>query len=358
MRRLILFFFLFNFVEGMDAQQTITLLFAGDLMQHGPQIKAAETLGGYDYSSYFSALKEEISKADIAIANLEVTLAGKPYTGYPQFSAPDEFVYAVKDAGFDVLLTANNHCEDRGQKGVERTILILDSLHLKHVGTYMNKQERSMNYPLIVNKNGFKIAFLNYTYDTNGMPVTDPNIVNIIDKEQIKKDILAARCQRPDAIIACMHWGIEYQTLPQQAEKELAEWMVRMGVDHVIGSHPHVLQPIEVHNDNITPERHLIVYSLGNFGSNMSKPDTDGGAMVKLTLKKVLDHTLMHDCGYTFIWTSRPFINGEKGYLLYPSTYINKNLGKEEYYYFNVFLNRARKLYATYNKGIKEYEVD
>lgn len=351
-------FFLFGFLGGMYAQQTITLLFAGDLMQHGPQIKAAEIKGAYDYSSYFHALKGEISKADIAVANLEVTLGGKPYVGYPRFSAPDGFIYAVKQAGFDVLLTANNHCMDRGQKGLERTIRMLDSLHLKHVGTYKNKTERLKHYPLMVEKNGFKIAFLNYTYDTNGLPVISPNVVNIIDKEQIKKDILAARCLRPDVIIACMHWGIEYQTLPRQTEKELAEWMVHMGVDHVIGSHPHVLQPIEAHEDSITPERHLIVYSLGNFGSNMSKPDTDGGAMVKLTLKKVFDHTLMQDCGYTFIWTSRPHINGEKGYLLYPSTYINKELEKEEHNYFNTFLNRARTLYKRYNKGIKEYTVN
>ena len=104
--------------------QKITLLFAGDLMQHQAQIDAARTTKGYDYTDYFKLVKEEISKADIAIGNLEVTLGGKPYRGYPAFSAPDEYLSAIKDAGFDVLITANNHCLDRGKKGLERTILM------------------------------------------------------------------------------------------------------------------------------------------------------------------------------------------------------------------------------------------
>lgn len=249
----------------LSAQDRITLLFAGDLMQHQAQIDAARQGGGYDYTDCFKHVKQEISKVDLAIGNLEVTLGGKPYSGYPAFSAPDEYLYAIKDAGFDVLLTANNHCLDRRKKGLERTILMLDSLEIPHAGTYINKEEREKGYPLLVERKGFRVALLNYTYGTNGIETTSPNVVNYIDKEQIKRDILDARRKFPDVIIACMHWGIEYRSLPERSERELADWLIAQGVDHVIGSHPHVLQPMEIKKDARTPARHVVVYSLGNF---------------------------------------------------------------------------------------------
>ena len=193
----------------------ITLLFVGDLMQHKAQLDAARTdKGTYDYSPCFSLVKEQISGADIAIGNLEVPIGGKPYSGYPAFCAPDEYLYAIKEAGFNVLLTANNHCLDRGKKGLERTILMLDSLRIPYTGTYRNEEKRRQRYPLLIHKNGFRIALLNYTYDTNGVKPSSPNIVNYIDKKIMLQDIDTARTWQPDVIIACMHWGNEYQSLP------------------------------------------------------------------------------------------------------------------------------------------------
>lgn len=154
MRQLFILFSL-CFSLSLTAQEKITLLFVGDLMQHQAQIEAARVGTSYDYSSCFKHVKDEISAADLAVANLEVTLGGKPYSGYPAFSAPDEYLYAVKEAGFDVLLTANNHCLDRRKKGLERTILILDSLHIPHAGTYVNKGKRDEGYPLLIEKNHF-----------------------------------------------------------------------------------------------------------------------------------------------------------------------------------------------------------
>ena len=167
----------------------ITLLFVGDLMQHKAQLDAARTdKGTYDYSPCFSLVKEQISGADIAIGNLEVPIGGKPYSGYPAFCAPDEYLYAIKEAGFNVLLTANNHCLDRGKKGLERTILMLDSLRIPYTGTYRNEEERRQRYPLLIHKNGFRIALLNYTYDTNGVKPSSPNIVNYIDKKIMRSE--------------------------------------------------------------------------------------------------------------------------------------------------------------------------
>lgn len=131
---------------------TLRILFVGDLMQHQGQINAARTAKGYDYTTCFEYVKEEIGKADLAIANLEVTLGGKPYKGYPAFSAPDEFLTAIHNAGFNVLVTANNHSLDRGKPGLERTIRLIDSLSIPHAGTYINPEEREKKYPLILEK--------------------------------------------------------------------------------------------------------------------------------------------------------------------------------------------------------------
>ena len=353
--RIVSFIITLIYSVTLFAQERITLLFVGDLMQHDAQIKAAKTADGYDYTDCFKHVKEEISRADIAVANLEVTLGGKPYRGYPSFSAPDEFLYAVKDAGFDVLLTGNNHCLDRGSRGLERTIQMLDSLDFAYAGTYINDESRRERYPLLVEKNGFRIVFLNYTYGTNGLEPVSPRIVNYMDKEKMKEDIAVARRMRPDAIIACMHWGLEYHLLPQKAEKELADWLLAQGVDHVIGSHPHVLQPMEVKKDAHTPAKHLVVYSLGNFISNMSKENTDGGAMVRLELVKYYDIVQMKSCDYSLVWTSRPFLSGKKNYEVYPAGYINKALDNKEITPMNRFLKNSRNLFENNNKGIKEY---
>ena len=355
MRSILCMLIMIGYSVTLSAQERITLLFAGDLMQHTEQIKAAKTPDGYDYSDCFKHVKEEISRADVAVANLEVTLGGQPYRGYPAFSAPDEFLYAIKDAGFDVLLTANNHCLDRGKKGLERTILMLDSLQLPYAGTYVDSEARLRRYPLLVEKNGFRIALLAYTYATNGLSPVAPTLVNYIDKEQMKEDILAARRMNPDVIIACMHWGVEYRSLPEKAEKELADWLIAQGVDHVIGSHPHVLQPMEVRADTQVNDKHLVVYSLGNFISNMSKVHTDGGAMVKLELKKLWGITRLEKCSYSLVWTSRPVLSGKKNYELYPSEYVMKPLEDEEFIRFSRFLDTSRQLFEHHNKGIKEY---
>ena len=353
--RLIIFLIGLGYSVILSAQERITLLFAGDLMQHTEQINAARTENGYDYSDCFKHVRKEIGSADIAIANLEVTLGGKPYRGYPAFSAPDEFLYAIRNAGFDVLLTANNHCLDRGRNGLQRTARMLDSLDIPFAGTYVDAKDRRGRYPLLIEKNGFRIVLLAYTYDTNGLRPSAPNIVNYIDREVIKEDILQAKMMCPDVIIACMHWGVEYRSLPEKAEREMADWLIAQGVDHVIGSHPHVLQPMEVVRDTRTPARHLVVYSLGNFISNMSKRATDGGAMVKLELVKSFGITRMVDCGYSLVWTSRPLLSGKRNYELYPSTFVKEPIKNEELIRFERFLKDSRALFESHNLGIEEY---
>jgi len=341
--------------DSIMSADTLRLLFVGDLMQHQGQINAARTATGtYDYSACFEYVKEEIGSVDLAIANLEVTLGGKPYKGYPAFSAPDEFLTAIHDAGFNVLVTANNHSLDRGRSGLERTILLIDSLNIPHAGTYTNAEEREKKYPLLLEKNGFRIALLNYTYGTNGIAVTPPNIVNYIDTAIIAKDIEVSKTLHPDAIIACMHWGIEYQSLPDKEQKFLAGWLLQKGVDHVIGSHPHVVQPIEVRTDSLTNDKHLVVYSLGNYISNMSARRTDGGLMVKMELVK--DSTVrLNNCEYSLVWTARPVQSEKKNHQLLPVNLPIELVPLKVRNSLKIFTNDARSLFSKHNRGIKEY---
>lgn len=344
-----------TFVSALPSD-TLSMVFVGDLMQHQAQINAARRGGGsYDYSQCFAHVAPELRKADLAIGNLEVTLGGTPYRGYPAFSAPDEYLQAIRKAGFDVLLFANNHCLDRGGRGALRTLNLLDSMRIMHTGVFRDAEERLNRYPLLVERKGFRLVFLNYTYDTNGIRPTPPLQVNYIDREQIRKDVMKARMMKPDVIIACMHWGIEYQLLPRKAEKELARYLLELGVDHVIGGHPHVVQPLEVVSDSITPSRHLVAYSLGNFISNMSAKHTDGGMVVRMVLKKVVGHTRMVDCGYSYVWTSRPDLNQKGQFMIYPAG-VNRNvMNMNEKTRMDRSIESIRQIIAKYTRGIKEY---
>ena len=346
------------YAQTFYAQEKITLLFAGDLMQHQAQIDAARTDSGYNYEECFKYVRDEIQSADIAIANLEVTLGGKPYSGYPRFSAPDEYLHAIKEAGFDVLLTANNHCLDTGKEGLERTYAQLDAARIRHAGTYPDSTARHEQYPLCIRKNGFTIIILNYTYGTNGIEEQRPNVVNRIDKRTIQQDIRQAKAFRPDAIIACMHWGIEYKFLPEQETREMADWLLEQGVTHIIGGHPHVVQPIEVRNNPYHPDQNVVVYSLGNYLSNMSAQGTDGGIMVKLELTKAQGITRLSHCSYSLVWTSRPAISKNKNFILYPANANPELLSPEEQQRMNTFINDTRELMHTHNKGaINEYSL-
>ena len=336
------------------AAQTVTLLFAGDLMQHQAQIDAARTAQGYDYSPCFKHVKDELNKADFAIGNLEVTLGGKPYKGYPAFSAPDEYLTAIRAAGFNVLLTANNHCLDRGKKGLQRTLHLLDSLGIPHTGTYKDSLQRAERSPLVLEKNGCRIALLNYTYGTNGLRPARPNIVNYIDTAIIAQDIRQCRQQQADLVIACMHWGTEYESLPNAAQKQLARWLFNKGVDHIVGAHPHVVQPIEVQADSLSGQHRLVAYSLGNFISNMSARHTDGGLMLQMTFARHDNCWTLDSCHYSLVWTARPRLTNEKNFYLLPAGMPTDSLPAAARQRMSRFVKDARTLMKSHNQGIAE----
>ena len=323
--RFILLLLLPIHIYGQNKQ--VTLLFVGDLMQHQAQIDASRRSDGtHDYSRCFSLVSEQISNADLAIGNLEVTLGGKPYRGYPQFSAPDEYLYAMKDAGFDILATANNHSLDRHRRGLERTLALIDSAGFKALGTYRDTQDRKSRYPLLVEKNGIRIALLCATYGTNGITATPPNIVNSLDRHELANDIAVAHNMHPDVIIAIVHWGNEYQQQPTSEQRNLARWLISQGVDHIIGSHPHVIQPIELIPHTEYPTHHAVVYSLGNYVSNMSIAHGDVGLTVELTLEKIGSTTRLKDINHNLVWTERSSLSSTGDFRIIPEDTIPTDL--------------------------------
>jgi len=345
------------------AQDTtrLSLLFGGDIMGHDSQIASAYDVSTktYDYTSCFQFAKSYLEAADLTIGNLELTLAGPPYKGYPQFSSPDALVIALRDAGFDVLVTANNHCVDRGKKGLERTIEMLDSFNIPHTGTFVDTVSRLNDHPLMVEKNGFKLAILNYTFSTNGLPVYKPNIVNRLDTVIIRKDLKRARELKPDAIIVFAHWGVEYQSLPLKSQKDVTDFCFKHGAQLVIGAHPHVLQPMEWRKD----KNQFVAYSLGNFVSGQRKRYTDGGAMAYIELEKInfkpdSATTKIDSAGYYLNWVYRT-VDSQKDYYMMPAgkvesdsiSFIKDAVSTAA---FKTFVKDSRTLYDMYNKSVPE----
>ena len=336
---------------------TLILLFGGDAMQHLPQINSARTDAGYDYTSCLAPVKNIISQADISIINFETTLGDKPYTGYPQFSSPDEFAKALKECGFDIFLTANNHCLDRYTQGAQRTLNQLDSLSITHIGTYRNSVERQHNYPMIKTVNNIHIAFLNYTYGKNGISPQVPFVVNLIDTLLIKQDINSARNKGAELLIACMHWGDEYHRYPNKNQKILANWLEKNGVQLIIGSHPHVVQPIELHTDSAGSAQSLVAYSLGNFVSNMQKRYCDGGIMLKVKICKEHEQIRIISAGYILHFTRRPAHGAGPGYEILPLTHITEkkdSIPQHLWTSISRFVSDTRSLMEQYSFGVKE----
>jgi len=306
--------YLCTFQLAFPQESRLKLVFTGDIMGHDSQIASALATGeaGYDYKPCFENLRPYLQEADLVIGNLEVTFAGSPYKGYPAFSSPDELADALKWAGFDILVNANNHALDRGRKGLDRTIEVLDQKEIIQTGTFRDQASRLSYYPLIMEKKGIRIALLNYTYGTNGIKDRPPAIVNRIDRTQISEDLEKAKTAQPDFILVSIHWGQEYQLSESSRQQELAAFLFELGADAVIGSHPHVVQPVRGSGSG-----NLVAYSMGNLISNQRKRYRDGGILFELVLSKNkadagdISIREIESYGYLPVWVWKP--NTKKG---------------------------------------------
>jgi len=289
----------------------VRFCFAGDLMQHGTQIRSAlQPDGSYRYDTCFSYIRDRFRNADFAVLNMETTYSGPPYTGYPSFSSPDDLAISTKKAGVNVFLTANNHILDKGVEGARRTVSLYDSLGIMHTGT--------IRPWIILEKNGIKTALLNYTYTSNNNSGNESFMLNLTDTSLIRRHIGEVRDNGADCIICCMHWGVEYQLHSAPEQRLLAHWLRKAGVTAVIGSHPHVPQSIEVVNGEDGKPAFLVAYSLGNFISNQPEPFTRMGLILNFELVITQTGPCIESLWYEWIWTWRPVRDGKKTYLVVP----------------------------------------
>ncbi len=305
--------------ETVCRQATVAAV--GDIMVHRTQFVRAydPQEESYDFKPSFEVIAPYLQKADLVVGNLETTLGGDKlgFSAYPRFNSPDEIVTALREAGFNLLCTANNHCLDTGEKGLCRTIKVIEEAGIKHFGTAGSFEER--NTPLIVQVNGISLSFLAYTYGTNGLSVPRGKdyLVNLIDEEQMSRDISRARLEGADLVIVYLHWGEEYCTEPTESQKKVALFAAEAGADIILGSHPHVIQPMEYLHvpSKVDREKKIFVaYSLGNFLSNQHRisgsiptDEVEIGKILYLCVEKNegTGETYLRDINYDLTWVHR-----------------------------------------------------
>jgi len=280
-----------------------------------------------------------LSKSDLTIGNLETVIAGKNegYSGYPYFNAPDDFVYALKDAGFDLLVTANNHALDQGWEGVKRTIEVINENRLYQTGTFISQEDRDS--VRIFEINSIRIAILAYSENTNGLPIPKVKnfVINLIDEELIRKDIIKAREINVDIVLVHLHYGIEYLREPNDYQTEVVQKIIELGADIIIGGHPHVIQPIDFFRTNDTKiDSGFVAYSMGNFISNQRWRYSDAGVIINIEISKNImnDSIYISEVSYLPTWVFRGQTEKGREYIILPSgiteddstyTYLTKN---------------------------------
>ena len=280
----------------------IKLVFIGDVMLHAKQIDK-------EYGPFLEDLKPLFSEADVAVANMETTLAGEPYSGYPAFSSPDNYADYVASLGTDVFLTANNHTMDMGTKGFIRTLKYYAGMEgVKFTGGTIKEIPDSMVNPLILKVKGARIALLNFTYGSNkGLP--DPSTgarLQLMKKEDVSVLLKRAQNAGADYIIALPHWGVEYDLNHSDSQEKMARWLADEGVDLIIGSHPHVVQDtciIKTADGRRVP----VIYSLGNAVSNMSIENSRLELAATVTLSRFFPgQVTLESLHLEFLWCTLP----------------------------------------------------
>jgi poly-gamma-glutamate capsule biosynthesis protein CapA/YwtB (metallophosphatase superfamily) len=280
----------------------------GDIMVHDYQYNEAydKATGTYNFMHNFQDMKKYFEGYDMVIGNLETTFAGesRPISSYPMFNTPDSFLDAVKDAGFNLLTTANNHCMDTFESGLIRTLDKLDEAEIDHVGTYRSEEESKEI--LIKEVNGIKFAFLSYTYGTNGIYVPQKYLVNILSEEKVKDDIKKAK-EKADMVVVLPHMGNEYETQPRQVFIDWADLMFESGADIILASHPHVLQPMEyrtIEEEDGTSRTGFIIYSLGNFISSQTTPPRNASIVLHMNIQQIDEEKpTITQVSFVPIWT-------------------------------------------------------
>lgn len=339
MKKLLLIFYIIsNLTHYALADSKLTLIMGGDALLHASVYNdAKQENGDYDFSSMLKALEDVIPKYDLAFYNQETILGGKELglSTYPAFNSPQEFGDNMLSLGFNLVSLANNHTLDRGEKAVKSSLAYWKDKPALTAGSYESFQTR--NAPKILEKNGIKYALLAYTYGTNGIPVPKGKeyLVNVYTKAMLENDIRAIR-EQVDLLIVSMHWGIEYEFEPSAEQKKYARLLADLGVDLVIGTHPHVVQPVEYIGDT------LVFYSLGNLISAQKGTNKRIGMLGSVEIEKLEN--------------GKVAIKNPKAELIY--TYYNSRFRDFKLMWFselnNAILPDYKKIYKQYTNIITQ----
>lgn len=276
-------------------EATVRLAAVGDILLHDVVYNDARRSGNqFDFLPMFASVKPYIEKADVAFANQESIIGGVEIglSTYPSFNSPTEIADALAFTGFDVMSLANNHALDRGEQALQRSISYWDELGIIRTGAYTSQEDR--NTIRTFSKNGITCAVLSYTYGLNGIDVLQkPHLVNLMQPEKMKQDVEQAK-QLADAVIVILHFGTEYETLPNSSQKEVAQFLADLGVSIILGHHPHVLQPPEFLTGK-QGNQTFVAYSLGNFLAGQENKETYFGGIIEISIKKKKDGRIVLD---------------------------------------------------------------
>ncbi len=307
-----------------EESKVITISFVCDLMCHEPQYEFARRGNdSFNFRPTFSEVKKIFSSSDYVIGNLETVVkgTGTKLGSYPFFNSPIEFLDAIKDAGFNILITSNNHCLDQGINGLEKMISNLDKFGFNHLGTYKDLQDRDSIR--IFNKQGIHLAVLSYTYGVNGNFILPRKkfAVNLIDTSLIRKDIFSARKKNADVVIVYFHFGEEYERFPNKFQREIVELTKNFGADIIIASHPHVIQPLEFFVPKSGKlDRGFVAYSLGNFISNQRWRYSDCGVILNFSLEKMNENKIVLDTiSIIPTWVFKGNTGNQNSFVIIPS---------------------------------------
>ncbi|WP_106494821.1 CapA family protein [Lentibacillus sp. Marseille-P4043] len=275
-------------LEPKETVKQITLSAIGDILIHDRVYNDAVVGDGYDFLPMLDKVRPFLNDTTITVANQETMIGGEEIglSSYPAFNSPIEVGDALKEVGVDVVSIANNHTLDRGEEAIQQAIRNWETIDMMYTGAYKDKKD-SKDIRVYQTDEGISVAFLAYTYGTNGIPVPNGKdyLVNLIDKEEMASAINKAKKQA-DVTVLSLHFGNEYERLPNDKQKDLAQFAADNGVDIVIGHHPHVLQPlkwVEGKKGNKT----LVAYSLGNFLSGQDERYNRIGGILQLTIKQI-----------------------------------------------------------------------
>jgi poly-gamma-glutamate synthesis protein (capsule biosynthesis protein) len=374
----ILSFFIFNFpstfrieeskrIINPDSSVTISISVVGDLMCHSPQFEYTKVgKDSFDFSPVYRNVKIYLESSDFTFGNLETVTAGKEnggYTGYPMFNTPASYISALKEIGFDLLVTANNHSLDRSEKGILKTIDEINSRNLNYVGTFKSQQDRDSIR--IFDIKGIKISVLAYSYGTNGNPIPkDKNyLINLIDYNLIEKDIQSAKTNGAELVLLHFHFGEEYKREPVQFQKDVVNKTIELGADIIIGGHPHVLQPVNFYKtNNAKLDSGFVAYSMGNFFSNQQARFKDAGMILTIIIKKdfIKNRIEITEVNYLPTWVFKGNTTNDKEYVIMPSTNISDttiSLSKSEFDKMNQAFDDTRFIINKYTSNSKLKEI-